>query len=274
MNKKSLVLFKKKDMEPINEDDERWQWGNIEEEDSLDKLLMDHLVAPLKQWRVGLEEDLANPMLVPLCNWVVEHAYPQELACTRIAPSTIPGAGYGLFATRDIAVGRHITVYGGESYDNQVDYKKVTGKDLGVSAYVFKLGKRFNSRVFDGEFHFAVWEHGRWANTQRTKDECNAEFVEIYDKETREFYQMRLVATVPISAGDEIFVDYGPEYAKELFGDADGGDDATKKQKIQACIQCKVKEAVTELAGYSHLGGFCDSMCASKYWQQKKKNGQ
>jgi hypothetical protein len=273
-------------MEPVpGSNAELWQWGSLDEEESLDKLLSNHLVASLKQWRVDLEKDLVNPMLVPLCNWVVEHAYPQELACTRIAPSTIPGAGYGLFATRDIAVGRQITVYGGEYFEDKNDYPKVLGVD---SAYVIELKeietiekstrrylpdtKVIRYPILDGELHFAVWEHGRWANTQRTKDECNADFVEFPDDETGDYYQVRLVAMAPIAEGQEIFVWYGSEYAKELFG-----GDATKKQKIQTCIQCKVKEAVTELAGYSHLGGFCNSMCASKYWQQqhqKKKNGQ
>lgn len=247
-----------------------WQWGSLDEEQSLNRLLMESLLSPLKQWRVDLLEDLANPMLVPLCNWAVAHGLPKAIACTRIAPSTIQGAGYGLFATRRIPAEHHITVYGGAWYESKKAYTEETGKTVGDSAYVIELKKQEISRwitllpLLDGELHFAVWEHGRWANTQRKQEDCNAVFEEIPNEETGEYYQVRLRATRDIAEGEEIFVWYSDQYLEAMFG-----TDATKKTRINQCIECKTPGASQQLAGYPQWM-FCNQKCASHFW----KNGR
>jgi hypothetical protein len=123
-----------------------------------------------------------------------------------IAPSTIEGAGLGLFLSRDkVKAGGLITSYEGERLtQKQADEE---GRDL---AYVYCSGK-------DPEGHMRYDDalapdncFGRCSNDPRDDHLDNA-------KEAMKGGRLILIATVDINEGDEIFLNYGVEYWLDRF---------------------------------------------------------
>lgn len=259
-----------------------WQWNEpdddeeeIDDDDdelSLNVLLETFLLPRLKQWRVSTPDDLKHPLLIGLSNWMVNHVVPKEIACTRIKMSSIPNAGYGLWATRNIATNEYITVYGGAYYENAEVFRDINGVGPNNRRFKYVLnlkpvlspdGKQ-TTPYLDGELHFLLWEQGRWANTQMTEDACNALFEEKTDTKGG-YWQLRLKATKPIASGTEIFVWYDENYIKFHFP-----QHSTKRVKLEMCIQCQIKESTKQFQGKSHLH-FCGQECATHFW---RKNGK
>ncbi|MBN9296037.1 MAG: SET domain-containing protein-lysine N-methyltransferase [Filimonas sp.] len=115
-----------------------------------------------------------------------------------VKTSTLPGAGKGLFTSKDIAKGDRIVEYKGKI----TSWKEAAHEDNG---YIFYATR---NHVIDAR-HFP--KHlARYANDARgigrVKGKINnAEYVK---KEGKVFIE----ATKNIPAGSEIFVSYGPEY--------------------------------------------------------------
>lgn len=237
-------------MEEIK-DDEAWQWSEPDDEVPLDKLLKTTLLPHLNQWRVSTDADLDHSLLIPLSNWIVNNIMPKEIACTRIKMSGIPKAGYGLWATRNILEGQYITVYGGLYYPSKEDFRNQTGKGPDNRQFRYVMGLSSGAYI-NGELGFMLWEQGRWANTQRTKEECNAEFEEKTDTEGG-YWQVRLKATHSIGQGQEIFAWYSTGYVDTHLN---------KKH----CVQCRIQDAVTKVKDDPHLQ-FCGADCALEYFK-------
>ena len=124
----------------------------------------------------------------------------------KIAPSTIPGAGSGLFATRVFAEDSFICEYGGELVPRdeaeEEDYK---------SEYVLAIDDDW---VIDAKSTQSGL--GRWAvdclpvNRPQDCEDNNAEFEIDVENQSAALY-----ATEEIQPGDEIFVSYGDVYWEE-----------------------------------------------------------
>ena len=112
-----------------------------------------------------------------------------------LKPSSIPGAGTGLFTTRSFKKGEHIANYTGEL------------KPHSNSGYAVHIKKGL---VLDAVSpNTAI---GRYANTCKKNDDCkgnNAKLVVNTKAKT-----VRLVATKGIKKHSEVFVPYGRRYWK------------------------------------------------------------
>lgn len=225
---------------------------------------LDVIVENLNDWRLVNVNDLKNPMLISLSNWLVKHAMPAEISWTEIKKSTIQGAGYGLFATKDVpSAGVYLTVYGGDLYGSKRHYARDTD-DFFVENNHYVINLKDSTKLLDGKVGFYLREQGRWANGQFTEEECNAQFHEIVEPTLERFWHMRIESTRPIKAGEEIFVWYGESYVEQMRKMLH-----SKKLKIEQCIQCQVREATDELLGFPHLI-FCGQKCAAKFWNGYK----
>lgn len=161
-------------------------------------------------WTLTREEDLRDPRLVPLINRACrELGIPLE-----VRTSTIPGAGYGLFATEDFLSGEPITVYGGEySPDEREGAYVVNTQDGGT---------------LDARLNFRLGEMGRWANTTTAAGSIGAGIG--FMKERGAYLQ----ATRDIGPGEEIFCDYGEHYS---FDAPEAAQPLLKKNR---CAECRV----------------------------------
>lgn len=224
----------------------------------------DVVINYINDWRLAHKRDLRHRLLVPLSNWVVRVAMPAEISWTQVKPSTIPGAGYGLFAAKAVPqAGVNLTVYGGDYYRTKRQYWRDTGDTDDSNRYILRL--KDSAALLDGRIGFYLREQGRWANTMPTEAQCNASYVEITDRESGDFWQMRIESTRAIAAGEEIFAWYGEEYARELFSSSSS---QTKRAKLETpCIECGVREATHELLGHTHLI-FCGQKCAKQFWHK------
>lgn len=149
-----------------------------------------------------------------------------NLPALSVGPSTIAGAGFGLFAAQDIAPKQYITEYGGKLLSSE------EGRALGAAGtHLMSLASHhhvLDGRVTD-EFPLDYYTENHrvasFANTVRRNDaRLNARptvvhlrqpFVDPYNQIVTE--RAFLVATKPIAAGDEIFWYYGPEYERQFF---------------------------------------------------------
>ena len=127
----------------------------------------------------------------------------------RIAPSQIPGAGLGLYIEEDVRAGEWIARYSGEPLTQeecesrpQSHYRLQIHRNLYLDAAGIK--------------HF----EGRYINDARnTKFKVNARFAAGYRTNTCSgtgFTWVRIYATKPIKAGEEIFLNYGAAFWKGM----------------------------------------------------------
>ena len=128
----------------------------------------------------------------------------------KIKPSTVPKAGKGAFADKDIPKGAY-AVYRGKISTNPdktnmlyswelYDYDPKTGKTKDDIIGYVDASKRDKSTNF-----------ARYVNCGPTSKANNMESVQKYDK-------VRYVATRDIKAGEELFTDYGEEYRRDNLG--------------------------------------------------------
>ena len=113
-----------------------------------------------------------------------------------MAPSTIPGAGYGLFALSNRSKGDRIVAYTGESLSVSALEERYPKGDVGVYCLAISSSVFIDSALSRGV--------GASANASRNGAKPNAKFV----LDVRGG-SARLEATRCIRAGDEIFVSYG-----------------------------------------------------------------
>ena len=115
----------------------------------------------------------------------------------RVAPSSVPNAGDGLFVTRSFAQGAVLGHYRGRVL-SLARAMKLTDRDylmggFGINAHV------------DAREAYAM--PGRYVNDTFDTAALNAEFVKC-----KKAKSAALVATRALSAGEEVFAAYGPSY--------------------------------------------------------------
>lgn len=128
----------------------------------------------------------------------------------RIGKSTIPGAGFGVFATQDFKKKDFITKYSGKIYNT------ASLEDIPESDYIIfneNRRKRINNQI---DANTSNGQVGRYINdfnatTKRSNEQSryNTRFTARSERE------MQVVAARDIVAGEELFIDYGREYWKK-----------------------------------------------------------
>ncbi|MES2593338.1 MAG: SET domain-containing protein-lysine N-methyltransferase [Bacteroidota bacterium] len=150
-----------------------------------------------------------------------------------VKKSTIPGAGKGLFITRDVKKGERIVEYLGEV---------ITWKECDIRAdrdeggYVFYISRKKCIDAFHTPEHLA-----RFANDAKgmvkiegLKNNC------VY-----EIYKNRgwIASTKDIKAGSEILVSYGPQYWKDIRHNLKLERDKVKAEEKKKLRAAKKKNA-------------------------------
>lgn len=195
----------------------------------------DMLMRQVGSWRVDNAADLQehNATIVQLSNWLV--SVDTELPQRTFIDKSLLGsqAGYGLFAARVLPISeedRYIAPYGGERYASEADYQQQTGHTLeeATSEYIIVSPEH---GIVDGEYGFHLDEQGRWANTQRTRAECNAEFR--WTKGGGEIW-LWVMEGKRIAKGAEIYVWYSEEFAAHLYG---GGEKRVRTGQEDVMIE-------------------------------------
>lgn len=116
-----------------------------------------------------------------------------------VKPSTIPGAGMGLFTTQPIAKGSRITEYIGK-----ITTWKDADHDDGNNAYIYYVNR---NHVIDGKGSKALAQYANdGSGFKKVKGiRNNAEYNVIRKK-------VYILAKRNIEAGEEILVAYGKDY--------------------------------------------------------------
>jgi hypothetical protein len=113
----------------------------------------------------------------------------KEELSVEVKTSTIPNAGFGLFATRDFESKVHLVPYEGERFQCQI---------AGDYALAYKKGHWMD----------CAWSTtccaGRYINDPRNSKKVNCRFV--YDKIADKVW---VVSTKKIKTGEELFLNYG-----------------------------------------------------------------
>lgn len=136
----------------------------------------------------------------------------------RVARSTIPGAGRGLFAAQDFQRGDTITEYDGEVIDIQEAKRR---KQRGLASHIRTLAS--NQMAIDGRLVPATVGHGggSFINDPRNPTRINAAFCNTnrllkgLDRPGAKLLERTFVrATKNIRKGEEILASYGQGYWK------------------------------------------------------------
>eukprot|EP00929_Paragymnodinium_shiwhaense_P113039 TRINITY_DN81302_c0_g1_i1.p1 TRINITY_DN81302_c0_g1~~TRINITY_DN81302_c0_g1_i1.p1 ORF type:complete len:190 (+),score=5.46 TRINITY_DN81302_c0_g1_i1:95-664(+) len=113
--------------------------------------------------------------------------------------SLIPGAGKGLFVTRDVAMGQHLCDYRGSILNGREATLALQSGNVSRIAYLMRLGKGVSIDAFPHPCVLA-----RYINDHPDHLCLNARFVK--DAST---FRARIVTTRPLQAGQEVYVPYG-----------------------------------------------------------------
>lgn len=171
------------------------------------RIPIDMLVEALGAYKIVSVTDLDENKeeIVALSNWVMK----QDKIPLEIKPSTIVGAGFGLFATDNIGQNVAVTNYGGV-----VSQSKSLPRG---GAYVLEMEKE---TFLDGETGFRIREMGRWANGFPSASIWNVDQHNncVFTKNPFEKNRLCVASSVPISNGSELFAEYGEHYEWELLG--------------------------------------------------------
>ncbi|KAL7529930.1 hypothetical protein ACHAXR_004822 [Thalassiosira sp. AJA248-18] len=119
----------------------------------------------------------------------------------KVAPSTIPDAGKGLFATSHIPKGVNVCYYTGYRHHYQ------SQKRLKNREYILNLQNDGFVDPFPTKDVLA-----RFINDPKNEDQCNVKFEYI---EEPGIWYCPVVAQRDIAAGEEVFISYGPRYWSE-----------------------------------------------------------
>ena len=126
-----------------------------------------------------------------------------------IKKSKLPGAGLGLFATRDFKKKSKISSYGGEIISDAVHNQRDSG-------YAIVIGRGRTGKNLDGRATSSG--NGRYVNSCRRQNRprCNRNNVHLPQVSIRNgVAKGKLTATRAIKAGSEIYASYGPGYWKK-----------------------------------------------------------
>jgi|ERR1043165_1024172 hypothetical protein len=149
----------------------------------------------LLDWRLSFTSDLDDNDLIELIN--LGHSL-----CgipLRVSRSTIPDSGFGLFVTEDFSENERITIYGGAFLLDDIYFMR---GETGHYVVNTKSGA-----YVDGLMGFRLGELGRWCNTNPGHNNAGLGFF----GDNGVYVQ----ATKFISAGSEVFCDYGPSYPQD-----------------------------------------------------------
>lgn len=128
----------------------------------------------------------------------------------KIAPSTIPNAGNGLFTKVKLTKGETICYYTGYRHDYQ------SQKRLKDRTYVLKLqnGYPTHNRRNDGFVDALPCPEvlARYINDPRLEERCNVKFEHV---QQTDIWYCPVVALRDVEVGEELFVSYGPRYWEE-----------------------------------------------------------
>lgn len=119
-----------------------------------------------------------------------------------VKKSQLPGAGMGLFTTKDIKKGCKIIEYRGEIIDWKEYCKRVKEDKDGYLAYI---SRKKCIDAYNTPQYKARYANDAEGLIKNKKFKNNAEYQIINDK-------VYIVATRDIRAGEEIFVSYSKEY--------------------------------------------------------------
>lgn len=134
----------------------------------------------------------------------------------QVKPSTIPNAGFGLFATKQFQADEQITVYGGLM-------KRVAQEPpCGDYVYMFPeqllegrlseeqiVASKWRGTYLDAQTTWKEEDRGRWIN--HSVDRRNV-FADIIGKAEDGSWVLAFFAMRTIEIGEEFFFDYGPFY--------------------------------------------------------------
>lgn len=124
-------------------------------------------------------------------NDLVVEAFLINVATGPIVQLTTDGRGYGLFADKRYRIGERITIYGGETVENDAE-----------GDYV--LHNQHKGITLDAQFRFRGKEKGRWIN-DTNEGQSNVEIdADLY-----------VFATKNIEPGEELQWWYGDEYERD-----------------------------------------------------------
>lgn len=134
-----------------------------------------------------------------------------------VKPSTITGAGFGLFAKKQFHADERVAVYGGQM--KRVDEEPPSG------AYVYMfpeaclegrlteeqiVASKWRGTYRDPQANWKIEDTGRWINHSR---ENRNVFADIEGKDEDGSWVLAFFAMRPIEIGEELFFDYGPLYS-------------------------------------------------------------
>lgn len=135
----------------------------------------------------------------------------------KVLPSSIPGAGFGLFATRDYDQGDFVTRYGGVEITEE-DHIKNHHR----SEYVIRT--RSGALIDAVVVLHPLKEKGRWINDARGTKFLNNCFW--YERNRGLLFVLTLS---PVKMGEEFFIDYGDKYWENRPDDPIIGDELEMK---------------------------------------------
>jgi len=124
-----------------------------------------------------------------------------ERELIEMRPSSVPGAGTGVFTKNDILANTDLGYYRGEHLTNEEFNKKFS--DSGLGTYVLTLNDPSDSNT---KFYVDGLKKGNWTSRinspKGTMNKANIVF----------YTDGRVVSKRNIKAGEELFVGYGPKY--------------------------------------------------------------
>lgn len=124
-----------------------------------------------------------------------------------VKPSEIPGAGYGLFATKSFEKGNFITRYGG--YYCNVNFFVTHGEPDEKTDYVFQFPKELGFGILNCETVFKLgFEMGRWPNSDQKRENL----IENFEIPQNGPPMLIFNARRNIEAGEELYWWYGKAY--------------------------------------------------------------
>lgn len=203
----------------------------------------------LLDFRIKWVDDVTRniELVKKLVNWVNYDEF-------EVRKSNIPGAGDGLFTKVAYKKGTNFAIYGGiHMSDNVYDYGGPK-----ANAYIVSVGSdaypHAEGLTVDGFRCFRLAEPGRWANSFKEARLNNAEF-QVRWFQQRRIFEVWLVATKDIAAGEEIYVTYGDTYDWTFA--------------YAACTQCEAPVA-PYMCGKCKQVRYCDAKCQELHWKDHK----
>ena len=132
--------------------------------------------------------------------------------------SSVPGAGTGVFAKKDIPLNTDLGFYRGQHLTTPEFEKKFA--DAGLGAYVLTLNEESDPNK---KFYVDGLKKGNWTSRinspKGTSNKANIVF----------YTDGRVVAKRNIKAGEELFVGYGPKYWNNKYWKNNSGTRKVKK---------------------------------------------